>query len=42
MIATLALDGVAAGCYAILADEVSRLVQAKLSRGVAALCPDLT
>jgi hypothetical protein len=41
MIAALALDGVAVGCYEILADEVSRQVQAKLSRGVGALYPDL-
>jgi NAD(P)-dependent dehydrogenase (short-subunit alcohol dehydrogenase family) len=41
MVAALALDGVAAGCYEILADEVSRQVQAKLAGGVAALYPDL-
>jgi NAD(P)-dependent dehydrogenase (short-subunit alcohol dehydrogenase family) len=41
VVATLALDGVAAGCYEILADEISRQVQAKPSRGVAALYPDL-
>jgi NAD(P)-dependent dehydrogenase (short-subunit alcohol dehydrogenase family) len=40
-VAALALDGVAAGCYEILADEVSRQVQAKLAGGVGALYPDL-
>jgi NAD(P)-dependent dehydrogenase (short-subunit alcohol dehydrogenase family) len=41
MVAARALDGVAAGCYEILADEVSRQVQARLAGGVAALYPDL-
>jgi NAD(P)-dependent dehydrogenase (short-subunit alcohol dehydrogenase family) len=41
MVAALALDGVAAGCYEILANEISRHVQAKLAGGVAAMYPDL-
>ncbi len=41
MIAALALDGVAAGQYEILADEPSRQVQAGLAGGVAALYPNL-
>jgi NAD(P)-dependent dehydrogenase (short-subunit alcohol dehydrogenase family) len=40
-VAALALDGVAAGQYEILADEPSRQVQAGLARGVTALYPDL-
>jgi NAD(P)-dependent dehydrogenase (short-subunit alcohol dehydrogenase family) len=40
-VAALALNGVAAGDYEILADDVSRQVQASLARGVARLYPDL-
>jgi NAD(P)-dependent dehydrogenase (short-subunit alcohol dehydrogenase family) len=41
MVAALALDGVAAGHYEILADDVSRQVQGGLAGGVAALYPNL-
>jgi hypothetical protein len=40
-VARLALDGVEAGVPEVLADEVSRQVQAGLAGGVAALYPDL-
>ncbi len=40
-VARLALDGVAAGAYEVLADDMSRHVQANLSSGVAALYPSL-
>ena len=40
-IARLAADGIAAGEYEILADDVSRQVQSGLSAGVAALYPHL-
>jgi NAD(P)-dependent dehydrogenase (short-subunit alcohol dehydrogenase family) len=40
-VARLALDGVAAGAPEVLADEVSRQVQAGLAGGVAALYPQL-
>lgn len=40
-IAALALDGVEAGDYEILADELSRQVQAGLAAGARALYPDL-
>ena len=40
-VARMALDGVADGAYEVLADDVSRQVQAGLSGGVAALYPDL-
>jgi NAD(P)-dependent dehydrogenase (short-subunit alcohol dehydrogenase family) len=41
MVAALALDGVAAGQYEILADDVSRQIQAGLAGGVAAIYPTL-
>jgi NAD(P)-dependent dehydrogenase (short-subunit alcohol dehydrogenase family) len=40
-IATIAIDGIEAGLYEILADGVSRHVQAGLAAGVAALYPEL-
>ncbi|WP_333739686.1 SDR family oxidoreductase [Streptomyces sp. IBSBF 2806] len=40
-VARLAVDGIAQGAYEILADDVSRQVQAGLAGGVAALYPDL-
>jgi NAD(P)-dependent dehydrogenase (short-subunit alcohol dehydrogenase family) len=40
-VAALALDGVAADQYDILADDVSRQIQAGLAGGVAALYPNL-
>lgn len=40
-VARTALDGVAAGAYEILADDLSRQVQAGLAGGVAALYPQL-
>jgi NAD(P)-dependent dehydrogenase (short-subunit alcohol dehydrogenase family) len=40
-IASLALDGMAADEYEIIADDLSRQVQADLAGGVAALYPDL-
>jgi NAD(P)-dependent dehydrogenase (short-subunit alcohol dehydrogenase family) len=40
-VARTALDGVAAGAYEILADDLSRQVQAGLAGGVAALYPRL-
>ena len=40
-VARTALDGVAAGAYEILADDLSRQVQARLAGGVAALYPQL-
>ncbi|MEP7023538.1 MAG: SDR family oxidoreductase [Actinomycetota bacterium] len=40
-IAALAVDGIASGSYEIIADEVSRQVQAGLAGGVAALYPKL-
>ena len=41
-IARIAVDGIAAGAYEILADDISRQVQAGLAGGVAALYPQLT
>jgi NAD(P)-dependent dehydrogenase (short-subunit alcohol dehydrogenase family) len=41
VIAGLAVDGIAAGSYEIIADETSRRVLAGLSGGVAALYPQL-
>lgn len=41
VVATLALDQLAAGAYEILADDISRQVQGGLAGGVAALYPDL-
>jgi NAD(P)-dependent dehydrogenase (short-subunit alcohol dehydrogenase family) len=41
VVAGLALDGVAAGAYEVLADDTSRRVQAGLSKGVSALYPQL-
>ena len=41
-IATIALDGIEAGAYEIVADETSRQVLARLSGGVAALYPQLS
>jgi short-subunit dehydrogenase len=40
-VAALALDGVAAGHHEVLADDVSRHVQAQLSNGVAGVYPQL-
>jgi NAD(P)-dependent dehydrogenase (short-subunit alcohol dehydrogenase family) len=40
-IARIAVDGIEAGLYEIVADDTSRLVQAGLSGGVAALYPQL-
>lgn len=40
-VARLAADGIAAGAYEILADDVSRQVQGGLAGGVAALYPQL-
>ncbi len=40
-IASLALDGTAADEYEIVADDLSRQVQAGLAGGVAGLYPDL-
>ncbi|WP_329598623.1 SDR family oxidoreductase [Streptomyces pseudovenezuelae] len=40
-VARLALDGIAQGAYEILADDVSRQVQAGLTGGVTALYPEL-
>lgn len=40
-IARIALDGIAAGSYEILADETSRQLQAGLAGGVRALYPEL-
>jgi NAD(P)-dependent dehydrogenase (short-subunit alcohol dehydrogenase family) len=40
-IARIAVDGIAAGAYEIVADDVSRQVQAGLAGGVAALYPQL-
>jgi NAD(P)-dependent dehydrogenase (short-subunit alcohol dehydrogenase family) len=40
-VAALAVDAIAAGAFAVLADDVSRGVQAGLSGGVAALYPQL-
>jgi NAD(P)-dependent dehydrogenase (short-subunit alcohol dehydrogenase family) len=40
-VARLALDGVAAGAYEVLADDLSRTVQAGLAGGVTALYPGL-
>jgi short-subunit dehydrogenase len=40
-IASLALDGMAADEYEIIADDLSRQVRADLAGGVAALYPDL-
>jgi hypothetical protein len=40
-IAALAVDGLEAGAYEIVADDTSRGVLAGLSGGVAALYPDL-
>lgn len=41
-VARLAADGIAAGIHEIVADDVSRQVQAGLAGGVAALYPQLT
>jgi NAD(P)-dependent dehydrogenase (short-subunit alcohol dehydrogenase family) len=41
-VARLALEGVEAGRFEVLADEISEQVRAGLSGGVAALYPDLT
>jgi NAD(P)-dependent dehydrogenase (short-subunit alcohol dehydrogenase family) len=41
VVAALALDGVQAGAHEVLADELSRTVQAGLAGGVAALYPQL-
>jgi short-subunit dehydrogenase len=38
-VAALALDGVAAGAYEVLADDTSRAVQAGLSKGVGGIYP---
>jgi NAD(P)-dependent dehydrogenase (short-subunit alcohol dehydrogenase family) len=38
-VAAQALDGIAAGAYEVLADDVSRGVQAGLSKGVAGIYP---
>jgi NAD(P)-dependent dehydrogenase (short-subunit alcohol dehydrogenase family) len=40
-VAALALDGVAAGVYEVLADDNSRHVQAALAGGVGAIYPQL-
>jgi hypothetical protein len=40
-VAVTAVDGVAAGAYEILADELSQKLQAGLAGGVSALYPDL-
>ncbi|MDW6059083.1 SDR family oxidoreductase [Streptomyces sp. FXJ1.4098] len=40
-VARLAVDGIAEGAYEILADDISRQVQAGLAGGVAALYPEL-
>ncbi|MCX4432167.1 SDR family oxidoreductase [Streptomyces mirabilis] len=40
-VARLALDGIAEGAYEILADDVSRQVQAGLAGGITALYPEL-
>ncbi|MFF4014136.1 SDR family oxidoreductase [Streptomyces sp. NPDC001843] len=40
-VARLAVDGIAEGSYEILADDISRQVQAGLAGGVAALYPEL-
>ena len=37
----MALDGIEAGSFEIVTDEISRQVQAGLAGGVAALYPDL-
>jgi NAD(P)-dependent dehydrogenase (short-subunit alcohol dehydrogenase family) len=41
-IARIAVDAIAAGAYEIVADDISRQVQAGLAGGVAALYPQLT
>ena len=41
-VAAMTLDGVAAGAYEVLADDVSRGVQAGLAKGVAGVYPQLT
>lgn len=41
VVAAMALDGVAAGAFEVLADDVSRTVQTGLSHGVAGLYPQL-
>lgn len=40
-VARLAVDGIAADAYEILADDISRQVQAGLAKGVTALYPEL-
>ncbi len=40
-VATIALDGIAAGDYEVVVDETSRQVLAGLSGGVGALYPEL-
>lgn len=41
-IARIAIDGIAAGAYEILADNASRQARAALAGGVPALYPQLT
>ena len=38
-VAALAVDAIAAGAYEVLADDVSRAVQAGLAKGVAGVYP---
>jgi hypothetical protein len=40
-VARVAIDGIEAGAYEILIDDLSRQVQAGLAGGVAALYPEL-
>jgi hypothetical protein len=40
-IARIAADGIAAGAYEIVADDISRQVQSGLAAGVTALYPQL-
>jgi hypothetical protein len=40
-VARLAIDGIEAGAYEMLIDDLSRQVQAGLAGGVAALYPEL-
>lgn len=40
-VAAMALDGVASGAFEVLADDVSRMVQAGLAKGVAGVYPQL-
>lgn len=41
-IAKIAIDGIAAGSFEILADDTSRMIQAGLAGGVSALYPNLS